>query len=71
MISIIGNGVYMVRYTIKDDQERVLAMECQFFYGKPVIVQPWKPDTNWNVKNVDQVPIWVELKGAGFEVLGE
>lgn len=70
MISLLGNGVYMVRFTNKEDQERVLAMECQFFDGKPVIVKPWKADIDWKEKRVDSVPIWVELKGLDLKYWG-
>lgn len=37
-IAAIGKGMYMVRFEEIGSMEKVLAEECQFFDGKPLIV---------------------------------
>ena len=64
-IGRIGNGIFLIRLMNQEDQERILAMDCQFFDGKPVTVRPWKPDVDWSMKKVDRVPIRIELHESG------
>ena len=70
-IGRIGNGIFLVRLRNQEDHERILAMDFQFFDGKPVIVHPWKPDVDWSEKKVERVPIWIELHGLEVKYWGD
>ncbi|XP_048502961.1 uncharacterized protein LOC125498736 [Beta vulgaris subsp. vulgaris] len=69
-IVVMGNGIYMVRCDNQEVQGRILEEECHFFHDKPLVVQSWKPDIDWSKKNIDKVPIWVELHGLDVKYWG-
>ena len=46
----ISNGVFLVRFELMAVRDEILAEECQFFDGKPLITQAWEPDVDWSRK---------------------
>lgn len=56
-----------MRFQSLEVNDEVLSGGFQFFYGKPLTMQAWCPEMEWKKKNVDILPIWIEINGLDLK----
>ncbi|XP_074288534.1 uncharacterized protein LOC141613690 [Silene latifolia] len=60
-ISFMPNGIILVRFKTKEQQQFVLNNGHLLFDNKPVIFNEWEPDTELVKHDVKRIPIWMKL----------
>ncbi|XP_074306084.1 uncharacterized protein LOC141641313 [Silene latifolia] len=69
-ISFLPNGIFMVRFKTKEQQQMVLNNGHLLFDNKPVIIKEWGPDVALIKHDVKNVPIWMKLYGLEVKFWG-
>lgn len=54
-------GLFLVRFNTGEERDRVLKAGLCFFDKRPVLMQPWQPDIQFDRENIDKLPIWIQL----------
>ncbi|XP_056695032.1 uncharacterized protein [Spinacia oleracea] len=70
-VSLIGRGIYLVRFLTMENCEKVLKGGPQFFDSKPLIIKPWSQDVNCAKETIKTLPIWIKLPGLDVKYWGE
>ena len=58
---MVKRGVFLVRFTSKDDQEKTCNMNGILFDKKPFIVKPWVPNISYERSSLTTVLVQVKL----------
>ncbi|XP_074283597.1 uncharacterized protein LOC141608138 [Silene latifolia] len=69
-VSFLPNGIFLVRFTTKEQQKNVLQNGHLIFDNKPVIVNEWKPDSALLKHDVSKIPLWMKIYGLDIKFLG-
>ncbi|XP_074298590.1 uncharacterized protein LOC141629499 [Silene latifolia] len=69
-ISFMPNGIFLVRFKTKEQQQFVLNNGHLLFDNKPVIVKEWTQDTELIKHDVKRIPIWMKLYGLDDKYWG-
>ncbi|XP_074313912.1 uncharacterized protein LOC141649113 [Silene latifolia] len=70
-ISFLPNGIFLVRFKTKEQQQFVLNNGHLMFDNKPVIVNEWTPETELIKHDVQKIPIWMKLFGLDVKYWGQ
>ncbi|XP_021714866.1 uncharacterized protein LOC110682829 [Chenopodium quinoa] len=70
-VSLMTNGVFLVRFRTIEARDRVLGAGPVWFDNKPVIVKQWVAGMDLDAEPVDLVPIWVRLPGLKLKYWGQ
>ncbi|XP_074288364.1 uncharacterized protein LOC141613524 [Silene latifolia] len=70
-ISFMPNGVFLVRFKSKEQQQFVLNNGHLLFDNKPVIVNEWRPEIELIKHEVKIVPIWMKIHGLDVKFWGQ
>ena len=70
-IGMVNRGVFLVRFTSKDDQKKACNMNDILFDKKPFIVKSWKVKISLEKEDLATIPIWVHLPALPMEYWGE
>ncbi|XP_074303188.1 uncharacterized protein LOC141637598 [Silene latifolia] len=70
-VSFLPNGIFIVRFKTKEQQQQVLNNGHLLFYSKPVIIKEWSPDVALIKHDVKQVPVWMKLYGLEIKFWGK
>ncbi|XP_056690397.1 uncharacterized protein [Spinacia oleracea] len=70
-VSLVGKGIYLVRFATMENCEKVLQSGFQLFDSKPLIVKPWSPDINFSKDPIKKIPIWIQLQGLDVKYWGD
>ncbi|KAL2933395.1 Alanine--tRNA ligase [Bienertia sinuspersici] len=70
-VCLMGNGIFLVISSSKENTNSVLTFGYYFFDLKPLIVKPWTPKFNISKEDIKRVPIWVRLPNLDIKYLGE
>jgi len=60
-VLLIRKGLYLVRFSNKEDAIRVAQKGVFHFDQKPFIVKAWTPEMEINVDSITPLPIWIQL----------
>lgn len=60
-VSMMSNGVFVVRFRNKDEMRKAINAEPILFDRKPVIMKEWTPDLDLLNANIKIVPTWIRL----------
>ncbi|KAM3232111.1 hypothetical protein P3S67_009337 [Capsicum chacoense] len=66
-ISMLKNGVVLVRFDSKVRMDEVLQGGIYHFDNKPLIVKAWSSEMEFTREELYTVPIWVKLPGLEFK----
>lgn len=66
-ISMLKNGIVLVRFDTELGKNEVLQGGIYHFDNKPFIVKSWSPDMEFTRDELYTVPIWVKLLGLDFK----
>ncbi|KAK9713574.1 hypothetical protein RND81_06G036400 [Saponaria officinalis] len=71
MVSFLPNGIFLVRFDIKEHQQAVVSNGHLLFDSKPVIVKEWSPDAELIKHDVKVVSVWMKLFGLDVKFWGK
>ncbi|KAF3681641.1 hypothetical protein FXO37_02819 [Capsicum annuum] len=66
-VSMLKNGIVLVRFDSSKGKEEVLQGGIYHFDNKPLIVKAWHPYMEFTREELYTVPIWVKLPGLDFK----
>ncbi|XP_056691804.1 uncharacterized protein [Spinacia oleracea] len=69
-VVLIEHGVYLVRFFIMENRDKILDINRPTFDKKPVICKPWHKDIVDFKDEVKVVPIWLQLKNLDLKFWG-
>ncbi|XP_074305135.1 uncharacterized protein LOC141640143 [Silene latifolia] len=69
-ISFMPNGIFLVRFKTKEQQQFVLNNGHLLFDNKPVIIKEWTQDTELIKHDVKRIPVWMKLYGLDVKYWG-
>ncbi|XP_074282984.1 uncharacterized protein LOC141607526 [Silene latifolia] len=69
-VSFLPNGIFLVRFNTKEQQQLVLKNGHLIFDNKPVIIKEWMPDAELLKHDVSRVPIWMKIYGLDIKFWG-
>lgn len=67
----LGNGFFIVRFTCKDDYEKVLQGGPWMILGHYLTVQKWKPNFKASTASVTSTSVWVRFPETSVECFNE
>ncbi|KAL9227817.1 hypothetical protein vseg_003465 [Gypsophila vaccaria] len=70
-ISILPNGVFLVRFNSIEMKQKVLNSGYYLFDNKPLIVKDWNENMELNRAEVKTVPVWVQLRDLPLKFWGK
>ncbi|XP_056688039.1 uncharacterized protein [Spinacia oleracea] len=70
-VSLVGRGLFLVRFTTMENCQKVINGGFQFFDGKPVVVKPWSADMNIAKEPTKKLPIWIQLPRLEVKYWGD
>ncbi|KAL9241053.1 hypothetical protein vseg_015211 [Gypsophila vaccaria] len=65
------NGIFLVRFKTKENQEHVLQSGHYLFDNKPLIYRPWSKDLELKKTKIEMVPVWVQLHNLPLKFWGK
>ncbi|XP_030507193.2 uncharacterized protein LOC115722193 [Cannabis sativa] len=68
---MLAYGVFLIQFNTLEIRDQVLNGGYIFFNKRPVIMNPWDPNTNFRKEDVKQVPIWVQLEDLELKYWGQ
>lgn len=66
-ISMIKNGVIVVRFDTEAGKQEVLQGGIYHFANKSFIVKEWTPELEFTKEELHTIPIWMKLPGLDFK----
>ncbi|XP_074304945.1 uncharacterized protein LOC141639797 [Silene latifolia] len=69
-VSFLPNGIFLVRFKTKQQQQAVLSNDHLIFDNKPVIITEWKPESKLLKHEVKKIPLWMKLYGLDIKFWG-
>lgn len=70
-VSLVGRGVFLVRFKTMENFQKVMQESTQFLNSKPVMVKPWTTDQNFAKDPIKLLPTWIKLTGLDVKFWGE
>ncbi|XP_074278443.1 uncharacterized protein LOC141602034 [Silene latifolia] len=70
-VSFLPNGIFIVRFKTKEQQQQVLNTGHLLFDSKLVIIKEWSPDVALIKHDVKQVSVWMKLYGLEIKFWGK
>ncbi|KAL2928967.1 hypothetical protein RDABS01_034378, partial [Bienertia sinuspersici] len=70
-VSMMGRGLFLVRFNTLEQCDKALAGDPQFFDSKPLIMKRWNPDIEMHKENVKTVPIWIRMPNLELKYWGQ
>lgn len=58
-VAMVKKGIYMVRFHIMENMDKVVNGGYPFFDGKSVMVEAWHQNIDFKRDEICQVPIWI------------
>ncbi|KAL2938196.1 Protein SEY1 [Bienertia sinuspersici] len=69
-VSMVGRGLFPVRFNTMEQCERVLTGDPQFLDYKPLITKKWDPDMELHKESVKTIPIWIRFPNLELKYWG-
>ncbi|XP_074263903.1 uncharacterized protein LOC141586539 [Silene latifolia] len=69
-VAFLPNGLFLVRFKTKAQQQSVLSNGHLLFDNKPIIIKEWTPDMELVKHEVTRVPIWMKIFGLDVKYWG-
>ncbi|KAL2899445.1 hypothetical protein RDABS01_024527 [Bienertia sinuspersici] len=69
-VSMVGRGLFLIRFNNVEQCAKVLIGDPQFFYYKPLIMKKRDPDMDLHKENVKTIPIWIRLPNLELKYWG-
>ncbi|KAL2944039.1 tRNA-2-methylthio-N(6)-dimethylallyladenosine synthase [Bienertia sinuspersici] len=57
----IDRGMFLIRFKTMEQHDKILAMGRVFFDYKPVILKAWHVEMELSKKDIQRIPIWIQL----------
>ncbi|KAL2938353.1 hypothetical protein RDABS01_021802 [Bienertia sinuspersici] len=70
-VSMVGRGLFLVRFNTFEQCHKALTGDPQFFDYKPLIMKQWSPDIELHKENVKTVPIWIRMPNLDLKYWGQ
>ncbi|KAL2897076.1 hypothetical protein RDABS01_038859 [Bienertia sinuspersici] len=70
-VSMVGRGLFLVRFNTLEQCHKALTGDPQFFDYKPLIMKQWSPDIELHKENVKTVPIWIRMPNLDLKYWGQ
>src|SRR5688572_26648021 len=70
-IAQTSRGIFIVRFHIIQNRDKVIEEGIQMFDRKPVIIKAWKSGIEMSKIMVDKVPIWIRLPNLDLKYWGK
>ena len=70
-VGLINHGIFIVRFHDVERRDQVISGGFMFFDKKPIIMKPWVASVDFKKENVEEAPIWIQLKGLDLKNWGE
>ncbi|KAL2943829.1 hypothetical protein RDABS01_032176 [Bienertia sinuspersici] len=70
-VSMVGRGLFLVRFNTIEQCNNALTGDPYFFDYKPLIMKQWSPDIELHKESVKTVPIWVRMPHLELKYWGQ
>ncbi|KAL2901408.1 hypothetical protein RDABS01_026490 [Bienertia sinuspersici] len=70
-VSMVGRGLFLVRFNTLEQCHKALTGDPQFFDYKPLIMKQWSPDIELHKENVKTVPMWIRMPNLDLKYWGQ
>lgn len=61
MVLYHNEGYFVIRFTNKEERDKVLRIGPYYLLRRPVIMKPWIPEFNLKEEILTTIPLWVKL----------